>query len=82
MVKTGYFLGIGLSSALNLLGYSTVIIGGGISQSSNIMYESALKTIKSRALPNISREALIYKAAFLADAGITGACLLGKDSLK
>lgn len=78
LTETGYYLGLGLSSVLNLLGLYHVIIGGGISSANNILFESALSTIKRRALPLISQNAQIIKAHFKADAGIIGAALLGK----
>ncbi|OGV04228.1 MAG: hypothetical protein A2330_08125 [Ignavibacteria bacterium RIFOXYB2_FULL_36_7] len=63
---------------MNLLDISTVIIGGGISMSDSILFDSALDTIKQRALPTIASRAELRKAHFTKDAGIIGAALLGK----
>jgi glucokinase len=78
--ETGYYLGLGLSSIINLLGFYHIIIGGGISSANNILYESALSTIKRRALPLIAQNARIIKAHFKSDAGIIGAALIGKNN--
>src|SRR3989339_1605930 len=76
--KIGFYLGVGIASAMNLLDISTVIIGGGISMSDSILFDSALDTIKQRALPTIASRAELRKAHFTKDAGIIGAALLGK----
>jgi glucokinase len=77
--KIGEYLGIGLASALNLLDLNLVIIGGGISQAHDILFESASKTIKKRAMPGIAEYVELRKAQFSKDAGIIGSALLGKQ---
>ncbi|TAL70017.1 MAG: ROK family protein [Bacteroidetes bacterium] len=79
--KIGYYLGVGIASAMNLLDISTSIIGGGISLSDNILFDCALKIIKQRALPPIALRAELRKAFFTKHAGIIGAALLGKKLL-
>ena len=79
--KIGFYLGAGIASAMNLLDISIAIIGGGISMSDSILFDSALYTIKQRALPTIASRAEIRKAHFTKDAGIIGAALLGKKLL-
>ncbi len=77
--KAGKFFGVGLASAMNLLGIPFVVVGGGISQINDIFYKRALETIKKRALPNIAKKVKIMKAKFLNDTGIIGAAILGKN---
>jgi len=77
----GYYLGIGLASAMNLLDMDKVVIGGGISLSHHAMFDSAMSVIRERTLPNISQNAVIRKAHFGNEAGTIGAALLGKRFL-
>jgi glucokinase len=79
--KTGYYLGLGLASMMNLLDISLIIVGGGISLAHPLLIESALETIRQRAIPTIAGRAEIRKAFFSKDAGIVGAALLGKMSI-
>lgn len=79
--KIGYYLGVGIASAMNLLDITTAIIGGGISLSDNILFDNATKIIHQRALPPIAQRAELRKAHFTKDAGIIGAALLGKKLL-
>ncbi len=75
--EVGFYLGIGLASAMNLLDIPLVIVGGGISLSHESLFNSALNVIRNRALPSIAQHAEIRKARFTKDAGIIGACVLG-----
>lgn len=76
--QVGEYLGIGLTSALNLLDIHFVVVGGGVSHSNRIMLDTALETIKLRALPIIANNIKIVNAKHRKDAGIIGAALLGK----
>ena len=79
--KVGTYLGIALSSAMNLLDIGVVIIGGGISQAHPLLKDVTLKTIKLRALPTIAERAEVRIAKFTKDAGIIGAALMGAESV-
>ncbi len=80
MAECGYYLGIGLASAMNLLDIPNVIMGGGISLVAGKMFESAVETIKARSLPSISSRFNFKKAKFSKNAGVIGAALLGRYS--
>lgn len=76
--RTGYLLGVGISSALNLLDIRTVIVGGGVANSGRVLLDEIENTIKKRALPNIAENIKVIHAYFRKDTGIYGAALLGK----
>lgn len=78
----GYVLGLGIASALALLDMRIVVVGGGISNSHPLFLDSALSTLRTRALPTISPEVEIRKAYFSHNAGIVGAAILGKQKLE
>ncbi len=77
--EVGAVLGIGLASAMNLLGISRAVIGGGISQVHGALLEAARAALRTRALPSIAREAELRIAAFGAAAGVLGAAWLAHD---
>ena len=78
LTQVGHYLGIGLSSAVNILDISTLIFGGGISLSHPILLDTALATMKQRAMPSIAPRIVFKKAEFTKNAGIVGAAMLGK----
>lgn len=75
----GHILGIGLATAMNLLDISIAIIGGGVALAPDQYIESALETIKERALPHIAESAQILRAQFTKESGFIGSALLAKD---
>lgn len=81
-IEIGRIIGIGLASAMNLLDIDIVVAGGGISQAHPLLFDTALDTIRTCALPHIAGKAELRKAHFGANAGIIGAAILGKRSLK
>lgn len=75
LTETGQLLGIGLCSAMAVLGLRTVIVGGGISRSAMIL-DAARKSIHDHAIPTIARNFQLLPAKYLNDAGLIGAALL------
>ncbi len=69
----GKILGIGLASAINLLGISSLVIGGGVSACSSIMYDSLAKEMRNSTLANISNNLIIKKSKLLGQVGLFGA---------
>ena len=80
--QTGEIIGLGLSSAMNLLDVPVAIIGGGVSQAGDILFESIRQTIKQRALPTITKKFEVREALFKNNTGIIGAAMLGANKLK
>ncbi|MFH1050827.1 MAG: ROK family protein [bacterium] len=80
--ETGEIIGIGLASAMNLLDIPVAIIGGGISQSGKILFDSIRKTIRERSLPTISERFEIREAYFKNNTGIIGAAMLGANKMR
>lgn len=78
LTEAGRLLGLGLASILAVLDMRIVVVGGGISRSSSIFLETALQTLRHRALPTIASQAQIRKAYFSSNAGLVGAAMLGR----
>ncbi len=75
----GHILGIGLATAMNLLDISVAIIGGGVALAPDQYIETAIETIKERALPHIAESVQILRAQFTKESGFIGSALLAKD---
>ena len=65
-----------------MLGIYTVIIGGGISKSGEVLFHSIEKTVRKRAMPHIAKKVKIKISEFTRDCGIIGAAILGKKYSK
>ncbi len=79
--EIGQLLAIGVVSALHLLDFHTVIVGGGISRAHSSLLDSLAEEINLRCLPSLSNSVRILKAEFLESAGCTGAALIAGEAL-
>ncbi len=73
---TGYWIGIALSSVVNLLNPEVIIIGGGVAQAGDILLNPIKETIKKRALKISSESLNVIPAQLGNSAGVVGASLL------
>ena len=75
----GEYIGVGLSSVVNLLNPERIVIGGGVADAGEILFDPIRRTINNRAM-KISADALeIIPAKLGNNAGVIGACLLIDD---
>ncbi|MGB9721175.1 MAG: ROK family protein [bacterium] len=70
--EIGYYIGIGVSSIINLFDPEIVIISGGIAGAGRILFEPIRKTVKQRILGAEYRRLKIIPAELGDDAGILG----------
>ncbi len=61
--RTGEYIGIAISAALNLFGSELVVLGGGIAGSGDIMTEAIKRTVQLRALGVISSRVKIVESS-------------------
>jgi len=80
MMEMGKILGIGLSSVANLTGIPIFVIGGGISNLSSLLFDTALKTMKRRVIPELRDKIEIKISKNKNLAGIIGAALYTKEN--
>lgn len=71
--ETGLFLGIGISSLVNVLDLEAVIIGGGLIGAWDLFIEELKKETSKRAFKPLSAEVKILKSTLTTDAGSIGA---------
>ncbi len=75
----GEYIGMGLTSVVNLLNPEKIIIGGGVAEAGDILFDPIRETIQKRAM-RIQREAVEIVPAQLGNtAGVIGASLLIKQ---
>ena len=74
--KTGYYIGMGLVSVINLLNPEKVIIGGGVAEAGDLLLEPIRKTIKARAMVIAGSSVEIVPAELGNSAGVIGASML------
>ncbi len=72
----GEYIGIGLTSVVNLLNPEKIIIGGGVADAGEILLEPIRNTIKKRAMLVAGQAVEIVPAKLANTAGVIGASLL------
>ena len=77
MHDAGRYLGLGLASAINLLNPQRVILGGGVIEAVDLLFQAAVRHALREALPTPARTVEIVKAGLGDNAGVVGAALLG-----
>ena len=75
----GEYIGIGLSSVINLLNPEKIVIGGGVADAGDILFDPIRETIKKRAMKIQADACQIVKAKLGNTAGVIGASLLIKS---
>lgn len=75
----GEYIGIGLSSVINLLNPEKIVIGGGVADAGDILFNPIRKTIEKRAMKIQADACQIVKAKLGNTAGVIGASLLIKS---
>lgn len=72
----GEYIGIGLTSVINLLNPEKVIIGGGVAEAGELLLEPIRKTVKERAMVVAGEAVEIVPAQLGNSAGVIGASML------
>jgi len=70
------YLGLGIAGLINLFSPEVVVIGGGVAQSGDILFDKVRKTVNARALKKISSGVDIRPATFGIKAAVMGAVSL------
>jgi glucokinase-like ROK family protein len=70
------YLGIGIAGLVNLFSPEAIVIGGGVAQAGDILFEKVRKTVNARSLNKISAGVLLKPATFGMKAAVMGAVSL------
>lgn len=73
--ETGFYVGLGIASMINVFNPEVVVIGGKISQS-EVLFNTALRAAKANAIGSLFADARIVRAELGDNAGIMGAAEL------
>jgi glucokinase-like ROK family protein len=79
--RAAEYLGLGIAGLINLLSPEAVIIGGGVAQAGDILFDRVRKTVNARALKKISKDVQIIPATFGMKSAVTGAVSLILDQV-
>jgi len=79
--QMGFYLGVSLSSLINVLNPEVIVIGGGASAGWELFMPQMLETVRQKAFGSLSKRAKIVRGELGDDAGILGAARLAFDSL-
>lgn len=80
--QMGFYLGVALSSLINILNPEIIVIGGGASAGWNLFIPHTQETIRQRAFGSISKNAVIARGELGDDAGLLGGARLVFDSFQ
>jgi len=70
------YLGIGIAALVNLFNPEVVVIGGGVTQAGDILFDKVRKVVRARALHKVVQEVEIMPATFGMKAAAMGAVSL------
>jgi glucokinase len=78
----GFYLGVGLSIAINLLNPEKILLGGAVMDAGDFLFSPALKEAQKRSYKASFRCCKIEKASLGNKAGLIGAAMWAKEQLK
>ena len=74
--RAAEYLGIGIAGLINLITTDAILLGGGVSQSWDLLSNTVNKTIEERAIDTISRNVQIQPTTFGIKAAVMGSVAL------
>ena len=80
--EAGWYLGIGLASAVNTINPERIILGGGAVEALPLLVEVATEVVRGESLPVPGRSADIVVAALGDHSGVVGAAIAGAEAAR
>ena len=80
IIQAGHYLGLGLASAINLLNPTRIILGGGVIEAVDRLFDVAAAHARRESLPVAGLGVDIVKAKLGDNAGVIGAALIGVEA--
>ncbi len=78
--RAGNYLGLGMASAINLLNPTRIVLGGGVIEAVDRLFEVASRVARREAHPVPGSSVEIVKATLGDNAGVIGAALIGAEA--
>lgn len=76
MEETGYYVGLGVTNLIQLYNPQVLIVGGGIAQAGNVLFEPMRRTVRARAHMVPASTCRVVPAQLGDDAGVIGGAVL------
>lgn len=73
---TGFYLGVGVTNILHMFNPEIVVIGGGVSQIGDMLFDKTREVVQERAMPDFWQGVPIVPTALGGDIGLYGAIAL------
>lgn len=74
--QAGHYLGVGITNLIHIINPERIILGGGVLNAKEFIFESILKTVRQRALTDLAKQTEIIISKFGDDATAIGAVAL------
>lgn len=81
MEETGMWIGIGVSNMINILNPEVFVIGGGVAQAEETLFDPIRRTIAARAVKLQASNCRVVPAQLGDEAGVRGGIALVRDQL-
>ena len=79
--ETGYYLGVGLASLINIFNPELVVIGGGLSNIGDMLLEPAIREAKKRAFKTPFQAVRFERARLGRNSGVLGAAAFSLEEI-
>jgi glucokinase len=80
ITSAGTYLGYGLASIVNFQNPQRIILGGGVIEAVDLLFETAEKVTRREAFPNAGKEVEIVRAALGDYSGVVGAAVIAAEA--
>jgi len=80
--RTGRWLGIACTNLINALNLQLIAIGGGVIASGEMLMKTVMETVERHAIAPSLKDCRIVQSTLWPDAGVIGAAMLARDSIK
>ncbi|RKY72628.1 MAG: ROK family protein [Candidatus Latescibacterota bacterium] len=77
--ETGFFLGVGLVTAINLLNVEMVALTGGLANAGDLIFEPVRRTILERGFPGVKEKVRVIPTELGEDAALLGSAKIAID---
>jgi glucokinase-like ROK family protein len=74
--KAAEYIGIGAAGLINLFNPEALVIGGGVAQAGDLLFDSVKEVIEKRSMATMSRDIMIQPVKFGMDAAVMGSVAL------
>ena len=81
MDETGFWVGVGVSNLINILNPEIFVIGGGVAQAGDTLFDSVRRTVAARAVKLQASHCRIVSAELGDEAGVKGGIAMVLDRL-